>query len=201
MQFDPELQNVVEQCFKPAVGRAGFELRLITDGQPAGLIDDQLRVALRNSRFVLAHTWQQRRILGSGIRRRTRPASYLHLQKDGVGRTGRERPPKSSFRHESPGHDHLGAGQARGCRQKIDCNNPSDVACGSQEGRLALVARGVKPPPHARPDVFKPIRPDVVWPRAAFHTPESHDDRIAVPTNPMPIYCGLPHKSHFTGLD
>lgn len=36
------------------MARAGFELRLLTDGQPAGLIDDQLRVALRTSRFVIA---------------------------------------------------------------------------------------------------------------------------------------------------
>jgi hypothetical protein len=36
------------------VGRADFELRILTDRQPAGLIDDQLRVALRASRFVIA---------------------------------------------------------------------------------------------------------------------------------------------------
>jgi hypothetical protein len=54
MQFDPHLQSVVEKHFKPAVARAGFELRLLTDGQPAGLIDDQLRVALRTSCFVIA---------------------------------------------------------------------------------------------------------------------------------------------------
>lgn len=54
MKFDNELQRVVDSHFKPAVARAGFELRLLTDGQPAGLIDDQLRVALRNSRFVIA---------------------------------------------------------------------------------------------------------------------------------------------------
>jgi hypothetical protein len=51
---DAELDRVVETCFKPAVERAGFELRLLTDGQTAGLIDDQLRVALRTSRFVIA---------------------------------------------------------------------------------------------------------------------------------------------------
>jgi hypothetical protein len=54
MQFnDPELDLVVDRSFKPAVMRAGFELRLITDRQPAGLIDDQLRIALRTSRFVI----------------------------------------------------------------------------------------------------------------------------------------------------
>lgn len=36
------------------MGRADFELRILTDRQPAGLIDDQLRVALRASRFVIA---------------------------------------------------------------------------------------------------------------------------------------------------
>jgi hypothetical protein len=55
MEFnDPELDRIVEQSFRPAVKRAGFELRLITDRQPAGLIDDQLRVVLRSSRFVIA---------------------------------------------------------------------------------------------------------------------------------------------------
>jgi hypothetical protein len=55
MQFnDPELNLAVENAFRPAVELTGFELRLITDRQPAGLIDDQLRVALRTSRFVIA---------------------------------------------------------------------------------------------------------------------------------------------------
>ncbi len=55
MKFgDAELDQVVKECFSPAVSRAGFELRPITDSQPAGLIDDQLRVALRTSRFVVA---------------------------------------------------------------------------------------------------------------------------------------------------
>jgi hypothetical protein len=55
MQFgDEELNHVVESFFKPVVARAGFELRLLSDGQPAGLIDDQLLVALQTSRFVIA---------------------------------------------------------------------------------------------------------------------------------------------------
>jgi nucleoside 2-deoxyribosyltransferase len=54
MKFDEELKQIVEAHFKPAVDRAGFELRLLTDSQPAGLIDDQLRVALRMARFVIA---------------------------------------------------------------------------------------------------------------------------------------------------
>jgi hypothetical protein len=51
---NPELDRVVEECFAPAVERAGFQLRVLRTGQPAGLIDDQLRVALRTSRFVVA---------------------------------------------------------------------------------------------------------------------------------------------------
>jgi hypothetical protein len=54
MQFgDVELNRVVDDCFKPAVNRAWFDLRVLTDRQGAGSIDDQLRVALRTSRFVL----------------------------------------------------------------------------------------------------------------------------------------------------
>jgi hypothetical protein len=55
MKFgDDELNRVVNDCFKPAVKATDFELRILTDGQPAGLIDDQLRVALRTVRFVIA---------------------------------------------------------------------------------------------------------------------------------------------------
>ena len=55
MKFgDNDLNQAVEDHFKPAVNRAGFDLRLLSDGQPAGLIDDQLRVRLRTSRFVIA---------------------------------------------------------------------------------------------------------------------------------------------------
>ena len=55
MKFgDAELNQVVKSCFSPAVSRAGFELRTIIENQPAGLIDDQLRVALQTSRFVVA---------------------------------------------------------------------------------------------------------------------------------------------------
>src|SRR5215216_5295099 len=55
MKFgDPELDGVVESCFKPAVSRTGFELRKLTDGQPAGLIDDQIRAAILSGRFVIA---------------------------------------------------------------------------------------------------------------------------------------------------
>lgn len=55
MKFEEEeLNRVVNECFKPAAERAGFMLRPLNDGQSAGSIDDQLRVALRTSRFVIA---------------------------------------------------------------------------------------------------------------------------------------------------
>jgi hypothetical protein len=55
MQYgDSLLDNVVASCFKPAVRRTGFELRLLTENQPAGLIDDQLRAAILASRFVIS---------------------------------------------------------------------------------------------------------------------------------------------------
>jgi hypothetical protein len=49
-----DLDRVVAECFRPAVKRTGFELRLLTDRQPAGSIDDQLRAAILASRFVIA---------------------------------------------------------------------------------------------------------------------------------------------------
>jgi hypothetical protein len=55
MKFnDAELGRVVAECFRPAVARAGFTLRLLTDEQPAGLIDNQLRAAIIGSRFLIS---------------------------------------------------------------------------------------------------------------------------------------------------
>jgi hypothetical protein len=55
MKFgDPILTDVVGSCFKPAVARTGFELRILTDKQPAGLIDNQMRAAILSARFVIA---------------------------------------------------------------------------------------------------------------------------------------------------
>lgn len=51
---DPVLDNVVENWFKPAVRKTGFELRKLSDGQPAGLIDNQIRAAILSGRFVIA---------------------------------------------------------------------------------------------------------------------------------------------------
>jgi len=48
------LDRVFEECFKPAVVRTGFELRRIIDQQKAGVIDDQMRVAIRRARFAIA---------------------------------------------------------------------------------------------------------------------------------------------------
>ena len=51
---EADIARVVTSCFQPAVKRAGFELRRLTDRQPAGPIDDQMRVALRTCRFVIS---------------------------------------------------------------------------------------------------------------------------------------------------
>ena len=49
-----DLDRVVKECFRPAVERTGFELRLVTDNQAAGLIDNQMRAAILASRFVIS---------------------------------------------------------------------------------------------------------------------------------------------------
>jgi hypothetical protein len=55
MKFgEPELDQMVEECFRPAVKRTGFELRILTDQQRAGLIDNQIRAALLSARFVIS---------------------------------------------------------------------------------------------------------------------------------------------------
>lgn len=55
MKFgDAVLDRVLATCFKPAVQRAGFELRPLNEGQGAGLIDNQIRAAIRTARFIIA---------------------------------------------------------------------------------------------------------------------------------------------------
>lgn len=55
MKFrDDTMDRVLEECFKPAVARSGFDLRALNEAQPAGLIDNQIRAAIRRARFVIA---------------------------------------------------------------------------------------------------------------------------------------------------
>jgi hypothetical protein len=55
MQFNiPALEAAFTDCFRPAAQDAGFELRRLTDGQGAGLIDAQLRVRIRTAKFLVA---------------------------------------------------------------------------------------------------------------------------------------------------
>ena len=50
---DGPLDAIVAGHFGPACGQAGFELRRLDHKQPAGLIDDQLRVAIRTSKVLI----------------------------------------------------------------------------------------------------------------------------------------------------
>jgi hypothetical protein len=50
----PVLTRLVEECVRPAVKRTGFDLRILTDPQAAGSIDNNLRAALLAARFVIA---------------------------------------------------------------------------------------------------------------------------------------------------
>jgi hypothetical protein len=56
-----QLDQVFKECFKPAVYDTGFELRRLDEGQPAGLIDDQLRVRIRTSWFLVAELTTENR--------------------------------------------------------------------------------------------------------------------------------------------
>jgi nucleoside 2-deoxyribosyltransferase len=51
---NPELNDVLENHLRPAVRRTGFELRKLDDEPQAGLIDNRLRVEIKQSRFLLA---------------------------------------------------------------------------------------------------------------------------------------------------
>lgn len=55
MKFgDAELDAIFDNHFKPAVEATGFKLNKLNENQPAGLIDDRLRVEIRQSRFLVA---------------------------------------------------------------------------------------------------------------------------------------------------
>jgi hypothetical protein len=55
MQFGiSELDLCFRDHFKPAVAATGFNLKRLDEGQPAGLIDDRLRVEIRQSRFLIS---------------------------------------------------------------------------------------------------------------------------------------------------
>ena len=55
MQFkDSKLNNVFENVFKKSAKKAGFELFKLEDVLRAGLIDDQLRVEIQASDFIIA---------------------------------------------------------------------------------------------------------------------------------------------------
>lgn len=62
MQFgDQELDRIYGDHFKLAVAATGFDLKRVDEGQPAGLIDDRLRVDIRQSRFLIADLTHQNR--------------------------------------------------------------------------------------------------------------------------------------------
>ncbi len=55
MDYNDEMLNdICENYFKKAVEKTGFELRLLRDKPKAGIIDNQLRVAIRRARFLIA---------------------------------------------------------------------------------------------------------------------------------------------------
>lgn len=49
-----DLDSVVDEFIRPAVGQTGFVLQRLDDDPRAGLIDDQLRVDIQTSRFLIA---------------------------------------------------------------------------------------------------------------------------------------------------
>ena len=51
---DEELDKIVDDYFIPAVADTGFELYRLDKNPKAGLIDDRLRVEIRNSRFLIS---------------------------------------------------------------------------------------------------------------------------------------------------
>ena len=62
MQFgDEELDRIYKDHFKTGVAATGFDLKRVDEGQPAGLIDDRLRVEIRQCRFLIADLTHENR--------------------------------------------------------------------------------------------------------------------------------------------
>jgi hypothetical protein len=62
MQFgNPELDGLYTNQLVSAVAAVGFDLKRVDENQPAGLIDDHLRVKIRQSRFLIADLTHQNR--------------------------------------------------------------------------------------------------------------------------------------------
>lgn len=55
------LDQVYQKCFKPAVKDTGFDLFRVDENAPAGLIDDRIRVEIRNSRFLISELTEENR--------------------------------------------------------------------------------------------------------------------------------------------
>lgn len=51
---DGRLDHVFAECYRGAVGAAGFRLARLDEAPKAGSIDDRLRVEIRTSRFLIA---------------------------------------------------------------------------------------------------------------------------------------------------
>ena len=58
---DPLLDDVYTKQIQPAIEQTGFHIKRVTEGQGAGLIDDQIRVRIRNSRFLIAELTRENR--------------------------------------------------------------------------------------------------------------------------------------------
>jgi hypothetical protein len=59
---DEQLDQIVDDIFKPAVKQTGFDLFKLPDRpQPAGLIDDRIRVEIQTSRFLIADLTHENR--------------------------------------------------------------------------------------------------------------------------------------------
>lgn len=54
MKFDSDLRRIVDEHFRPAIQQTGFTLKLLDDEPRAGLIDDLLRVAIQEARFMIS---------------------------------------------------------------------------------------------------------------------------------------------------
>jgi hypothetical protein len=89
MKFNQSDLDPVVKCFCDAATRTGFELRTLTDEQPAGSIDDQLRARILASRFVIADlTHGSPGAYGGGVWRGIGLACDLQLRESRLGETG-----------------------------------------------------------------------------------------------------------------
>ena len=127
---DAEFDRVFEDCFKPAVERAGFDLIRMDEEPKAGLIDDHMRLEIRRSRFLIADLshmnpgayWE------AGYAEGLRAPRDLHVPDRHILESGEP----AALRYEPSPDNRLGSRRPHDRRQAAGDDGSSDPSLGGE---------------------------------------------------------------------